>query len=95
MSTDVVLPFPGSANIGYFLVHAPDLRSLAVSINRSVWILPTPAAQMINELLTKVDQVALFFCVDELLGFYGICCNIIMNAMCFIITHFLSQELPW
>jgi hypothetical protein len=35
-------------------------------------MLPTSAAIEVNELLKKVEQVMLFFCVDDLLGFYGI-----------------------
>jgi hypothetical protein len=72
MSSDVKLPFVGSANVGYFLVHAPNLRSLVVSKHLGIWRLPAPAAYELNNLLTKVDEVALYFCVDDLLGFYGI-----------------------
>ena len=37
MNNPLVLPFTNTSRISYFILHAPDLRSLSISRRRCVW----------------------------------------------------------
>lgn len=71
MSVPLVLPFSAGDRISYFLMQAPDLRSLCVSKRRSVWMTTIPSIMDINNALQANERVVLFFSVRGLRGIYG------------------------
>ena len=71
MSVPLVLPYPANERITYFLMQAPNLRSLCVSKQRSVWMATLPSIMDINNALQANERVVLFFSVRGLRGIYG------------------------
>ncbi len=72
-NSNLVVPWSEDANVVYFMVHSPDIRSLVVSRRRGVWALPVAVAAEIASLLYKnMNEVILFFFVKALGGVYGI-----------------------
>jgi cleavage and polyadenylation specificity factor subunit 4 len=71
MKQDSVMPWAEDANIAYFMVHSPDLRSLVVSRRRRVWMLPVTVALEVNKAMGTSEKVILFFFCKPLGGLYG------------------------
>lgn len=73
MNSFMQLPFPSSERVAYFLVHAPDLRSLVVSKRRGVWRAPLRTIADMNHAITVMgEKPLLFFSVGPLKGIYGV-----------------------
>lgn len=68
---EIIKPFPENSKITYFLVQAPDLRSLSISRRRSIWQVSTRIAPEINAAYRACDYAILIFCVRSLKGIYG------------------------
>jgi cleavage and polyadenylation specificity factor subunit 4 len=66
------LKLPSIKSSAYFLIQAPDLRSLYVSFQRGVWAVPTKIAIDMNTKLQRHENVYIFFCVKPLHAIYGI-----------------------
>ena len=72
MDAELILPFPLTARISYFLFQAPDLRSLVVAKRRGVWSVPNRFAAEINAALRAYDHVVAYMCVRSMKGIYGV-----------------------
>jgi hypothetical protein len=66
------LPFAEKSKCQYYILQAPDLRSLAVSRRKGVWAIPTRMAAEMNAAFRASDHVVIFFCVRPLRGIYGV-----------------------
>lgn len=66
------LPFPTGTKCSYFMLQAPDLRSLAVARRRGVWAVPMRIVAEINAAARASEHVLLFFVVRSLRGLYGV-----------------------
>jgi hypothetical protein len=73
MNTFLQLPFPHSDRCAYFLMHAPDLRSLAIAKSKGTWLTSSKVINEMNHSLNSVgERVLVFFSVAALKGIYGI-----------------------
>jgi hypothetical protein len=73
MDAPLSLPYSlASTRLAYFVLQAPDLRSLSVSKRRGVWAFPTRMADEINAALRAHDHVIIYFLVRALKGMYGV-----------------------
>lgn len=71
MDAPLVLPFSSSAKVAYFLLCAPDLRSLAQSRRQGKWAVGTALAKEINDAAYSSEHVVFYFYVRSLRGLYG------------------------
>jgi cleavage and polyadenylation specificity factor subunit 4 len=72
MGIPLELPFAENARVQYYILQAPDLRSLAIAKRRSVWMVPARLAAEMNAARKASGNVVLFFCVRALRGIYGV-----------------------
>ena len=61
-----------TSRVAYWLLQAPDLRSLAIAQRRRVWAMNSSKAAEINASYRSCKDVIIFFCVRPLRGIYGL-----------------------
>lgn len=72
MDNPLKMPFTYQDKISYFLLQAPDLRSLRISKRRSRWSIPYWLRDELNTAYQSSKHVILFFCVRQMRGIYGL-----------------------
>lgn len=94
MDAPLVLPFPETARISYFLFQSPDLRSLVVSKRRGVWSVPVRLAAEINAAIRAYDHVVAYMSVRPLKGIYGIIkiADLVPPPMPHMLPHPMTTE---
>lgn len=72
MEPSLELPVAQSSRCSFFILQAPDLRSLTISRRRHVWAVPNRMSGEMNAALRSSDHVLIYFCVRPLRGVYGV-----------------------
>ncbi|RYG67888.1 hypothetical protein EON64_06465, partial [archaeon] len=72
LQSTMELPFPQQSRYSFFILQAPDLRSLTISRRRNVWAVPTRMIGEMNAAFRSSDHVIIYFSVRPLRGIYGV-----------------------
>jgi cleavage and polyadenylation specificity factor subunit 4 len=72
MDAPMVMPFHSNTKAAYFLMHSPDLQTLARGYQGRYWGTSMRIAQEINDAFRHHEWVIVYFIVRGLRGIYGV-----------------------